>query len=613
MPLRLEDYALVGDTRTAALVGRDGSVDWLCVPRFDSDACFAALLGGPEHGRWLVAPTGGGLAARRHYRGDSLVLETEFETADGTVRVVDCMPVYAHQVHLLRRVEGVSGRVPMRTEVVLRFDYGITLPWIRAEGDRRLRAIAGPNTVVVDGDVSLAVAGGTMSGEFTVGAGDAVDLRLTRTERDERPADLADVNTVAERNRRWWQDWADHCRLETGHRDEVMRSLITLKALSYHPSGAIIAAPTTSLPETLGGIRNWDYRYGWIRDATYTLLVLLDAGYTEEAVAWREWLVRAVAGAPDQMHIMYGVEGERRLSEQEIDWLPGYAGSRPVRVGNAAARQFQLDVYGELMDALYHARDYGIEADPEAWRVQRELMDFLESHWRDPDEGIWEVRASPRHFTHSKVMAWVAADRAVKTVVRHGLDGPADRWRRLRKEIFDEVCDKGYNVDRQTFTRAYGSTDVDVALLQLAPVGFLPATDPRILGTVAAVERDLYRDGLVFRYPPEEAPRLDGLPPGEAALIGPSFWLVDNYLLRGDLTQGRAIFDRLLMLPNDVGLLAESYDLDRGRMVGNFPQALSHLQLVDTALHLTQEAGPVPRRAVVEDEPPADERKPGER
>jgi len=605
MPLPIEEYALLGDTNTAALVGRDGSVDWLCLPRFDSDACFAALLGGPEHGRWLLAPSGDHRPARRRYRGDSLVLETEFTTPDGVVRVVDCMPVGGgagrgggRGIDIVRRVEGVSGRVPMTTELVLRFGFGRTEPWIRRDGGRLL-VIAGPNTVVLDGPASLEpVAAGTVACQLEVAAGQAVDFQLSWSELGKPPAPVLDVGAAIDDTQRWWQEWADRCQHDGPYRSAVMRSLLTLKALTYAPTGGIVAAPTSSLPEQLGGVRNWDYRFCWIRDATFTLLALLDAGYTEEAVAWREWLLRAVAGRPEQMQIMYGVRGERRLTEVEVGWLPGYEASAPVRIGNAAADQFQLDVYGELMDALHHARSYGIEPDPDAWRVQRELMDFLESCWRDPDEGIWEIRGPRRHFTHSKVMAWVAADRAIEAVTRFGLDGPADRWRRLRSEIFDEVCAEGYDPERATFTQYYGSAALDASLLLIPAVGFLPADDPRVRGTIAAIERELCQDGFVQRYTQTaDTAHIDGLPPGEGAFLACTFWLADAHALAGNTDRARQVFEQVVGLSNDVGLLAEEYDVARRRMVGNFPQALSHLQLVDTANNLSGPGGPSYERA----------------
>ncbi len=599
MALPLEDYALLGDTYTAALVGRDGSVDWLCLPRFDSDACFAALLGGPEQGRWLLAPAASSATTTRRYRGDSLVLETECSTPDGVARVIDCMPIGGHgHVDLVRRVEGVSGRVPMRTELSLRFDFGLTEPWLRTD-EGRFVAVAGPNTVYLDSPVYLEqVRNGTLECRFDLAAGQTVDFRLSWAGLGRPPAPIPDTSEEIDRTERGWQGWADQCTHQGPYRDAVVRSLVTLKALTYAPSGGIIAAPTSSLPEKLGGVRNWDYRFCWIRDATFTLLALLDSGYTEEAVAWREWLVRAVAGRPDQMQIMYGVSGERRLTEVEVSWLPGYEGSAPVRIGNAAAAQFQLDVYGELMDALHQARARGIEPDADAWRVQRELMDFLEANWREPDEGIWEVRGPRRDFTHSKVMAWVAADRAVRAVTRFRLDGPADRWRRLRADIFNEVCSKGYDPDRQAFTQYYGSSTLDAPLLKIPLVGFLPADDPRVLGTIAAIERELCDDGLVQRYTHDAlTEQVDGLPPGEGAFLTCSFWLADAHALAGNRDRARHLFERVLGLANDVGLLAEEYDLAHRRLVGNFPQALSHLQLVDTANELSGPARPAQQRA----------------
>jgi len=612
MPLPLEDYALLGDTHTAALVGRDGSVDWLCLPRFDSDACFAALLGGPEHGRWLLAPAGEHRVTGRRYRGDSLVLETEFATAGGTVRVLDYMPVAAGaaaHVDLVRRVEGISGRVRIRTELRLRFGFGRTEPWLRTD-QGRLVAVAGPHTVYLDGPVGPEhVRSGAVVRELEVSAGQAVDFQLSWCELGQPPPPVLDGAEAADRTQRWWQEWADQCRYRGPYRAAVRRSLLTLKALTYAPTGGIVAAPTSSLPELLGGVRNWDYRFCWIRDATFTLLALLQAGYTNEAVAWREWLLRAVAGRPEQMQIMYGVSGERRLTEVEVGWLPGYENSAPVRIGNAAAEQFQLDVYGELMDALHQARASGIEPDPDAWEVQRELMEFLESHWRDPDEGIWEIRGPRRDFTHSKLMAWVAADRAVRAVEQFGLAGPAERWRRLRAEIFDEVCTRGYDPDRQTFTQYYGSAGLDASLLLIPAVGFLPAGDPRVTGTIAAIERELCPDGFVHRYSHAAgAGDVDGLPPGEGAFLTCTFWLADAHALAGDTGRARTVYERVLELCNDVGLLAEEYDVARQRMVGNFPQALSHLALVETAGNLSGPDGPSYRRAGPEQVRPGPDR-----
>lgn len=597
MPLRIEDYALIGDTHTAALVGVDGSIDWLCLPRFDSAACFAALLGDPEHGRWLLAPAGDYRPGGRRYRPDTLVLETDLTTAEGAVRVVDCMPIRGQTPELLRRVEGVSGRVRMRSEVVLRFDYGHVLPWLRCEG-RRLWAFAGPDAVTLDGTVAHGRAGDDAVAEFWVEAGQQVDFRLAWTGFRQDPPGSTDVGQMLARTEDWWRSWTGRGSYAGPYQEAVIRSLITLKAMAYAPSGGIVAAPTTSLPEQLGGVRNWDYRYCWIRDATFTLLALLEAGYEQEATEWREWLLRALAGRPEQMQIMYGVNGERRLTESELPWLPGYAKSQPVRAGNAVASQYQLDVYGELMDALHQARSHGIPPDQTVWEVQQDLLEFLESHWRDPDAGIWEIRGPHRNFTHSKVMAWAGVDRAVKAVENFGLPGPVQRWKRLRQEIFEEVCERGYDADRNTFTQYYGSTTLDGALLLMAPVGFLPATDQRVAGTVAAIEAELCRDGFVQRYDTAaQAGKVDGLPPGEGAFLACTFWLADNYILAGRAEEGRKGFERLLGLRNDVGLLAEEYDVSAGRQVGNFPQALSHIALVTTALNLASSHGPTHHRA----------------
>ncbi|MDQ3886665.1 MAG: glycoside hydrolase family 15 protein [Actinomycetota bacterium] len=597
MALWLEDYGLIGDTHTAALVGRDGSIDWLCLPRFDSGACFAALLGTPEHGRWLLAPAGEYQAVGRRYRENTLVLETDFSTADGTVRVVDCMPVRGERPEVLRRVEGVSGRVRVRSELVLRLDYGQVVPWFREVG-RRTSAFAGPDTLTLDCDVAHQRQGDDVVAEFCLDAGQHVEFCLTWSQPRDQPSGRVEVGRRIAETEAWWRDWSSTCRYRGPYREAVARSLITLKTMSYCPSGGIVAAPTTSLPERLGGVRNWDYRFCWIRDATFTLLALLGAGYEAEAVAWREWLLRAVAGRPDQMQLMYGVEGERRLTEYELDWLPGYADSRPVRVGNAASRQFQLDVYGELMDALHQARAHGIPPDESAWQVQRVLLEFLEGHWREPDEGIWEVRGGRRQFTHSKVMAWAAVDRAVRAVTDFGLDGPVDDWKRLRTEIFTEVCARGYDPERNTFTQSYGSPELDASLLLISSVGFLPADDPRVTGTIAAIETHLCHGGFVRRYTTTpQTQRLDGLPPGEGTFLPCTFWLADSHVLAGRTGQGRAIFERLLRLRTDLGLLSEEYDSDAHRLVGNFPQALTHLALVNTALDLQSDQGPGHRRA----------------
>jgi GH15 family glucan-1,4-alpha-glucosidase len=585
MPSRIEDYAVIGDTRTAALVGKDGSIDWLCLPRFDSGACFAALLGDPSHGRWQIAPGAGApWTVRRRYRDDTLVLETEFTTRDGVVRVVDCMPPDEDIPNLVRLVEGVEGRVAMRTELVIRFDYGWIVPWVRT-ADGVLRAIGGPDALTVCTPVRMHGENFRTVADFTVAAGERLPFVLGWHPSNAPPPPELDASGAVEAAERWWRKWAAQATYEGPWREAVVRSLITLKALTYTPTGGIVAAATTSLPEWIGGVRNWDYRYGWLRDATFTLYALLVGGFKDEARAWRDWLLRAVAGAPSQLQIMYGVAGERRLPELTLDWLPGYEGSGPVRVGNAAVSQLQLDVYGEVIDSLYQARRIGISPDPLAWNVQRKLLEFLESGWREPDQGIWEVRGPHQHFTHSKVMAWVAFDRAVKAVESMGVGGPADRWRAIRHAIHEEVCTKGYDPRRRTFTQAYGSPALDASLLMIPLVGFLPPTDPRVAGTVAAIERELVREGFVLRYLTQDV--IDGLPPGEGVFLLCTFWLADAYALMGRRDEAQALFERLLSLRNDVGLLSEQYDPTARRLLGNFPQAFSHVGLINTACNLT--------------------------
>jgi GH15 family glucan-1,4-alpha-glucosidase len=591
----IEDYAIIGDTHTAALVSRSGSIDWLCLPRFDSPACFAALLGGEGHGRWLLAPAGPVSSVRRSYRGDSLVLETEFTTPDGVVRLVDCMPPRQQDPDVARVVEGVRGRVPMRMELVIRFDYGSIVPWVRRQ-DGALHAIAGPDSVWLRTPVQVRGENLSTVADFEVDEGERVPFMLTWHESHRRSPRRIDPVRAVDDAEGWWSEWASKITYEGGWRDAVMRSLLTLKALTYEPTGGIVAAPTTSLPEALGGVRNWDYRYCWLRDATFTLDALMLAGLVTEAKAWREWLLRAVAGQPKEMQILYGVAGERRITEQELGWLPGYEGSRPVRTGNAAVDQFQLDVYGEVMDALYLARQAGMETEETAWDFQLALMDFLESNWREPDEGIWEIRGPRRHFTHSKVMAWVALDRAVKAVELHGLDGPVERWRGLRRELHDEVLERGFDAERNTFVQYYGAEQLDASLLMMPLVGFLPASDPRMRGTVEAIQRELTVDGFVLRYHPDDSASVDGLPPGEGAFLACSFWLAGNLALMGRQQEAREQFERLLGLRNDVGLLAEEYDPATHRQLGNFPQAFSHVPLINTASHLTGPGGPARRR-----------------
>jgi len=580
MSLPIENYALVGDCHTAALVGNDGSIDWLCLPRFDSGACFAALLGGPEHGRWLLAPAAQPRRVERRYRGDTLILETDFETEEGSVRIIDFMPLSDRRWDIVRIVEGLSGRVALRMELLVRFDYGSIVPWAHRSGEILLLT-AGPDTLELA--ASVAVTGENLKSvaEFSVSSGERESfvLNYRPSHADTRPA--IDAGRALIETESLWQDWSGRCTYSGRWRHAVLRSLITLKALTYKPTGGLIAAPTTSLPEWPGGLRNWDYRYCWLRDATFTLDALLLAGYEDEAAAWREWLLRAVAGSPDDLQILYGVTGVRRLDEYEVAWLPGYEKSVPVRLGNAAAKQFQLDVYGEVMDTLHLARAAGLAPEPEAWKVQVALLKFLESHWERPDDGLWEVRGPRRHFTHSKIMAWVAFDRAIKDAEQDGLEGPIERWRQLRDAIHRQVCENGFDSNENTFVQSYDSTHLDASLLLIPQVGFLPADDSRVLGTIAAIERRLVADGLVLRY--STATNVDALPPGEGTFLPCSFWLADSYLLTGRRQESEALFERLLALSNDVGLFAEEYDARAKRMLGNFPQALTHMALVNSA------------------------------
>jgi len=600
VPSRIEDYALLGDAQTAALVGRDGSVDWLCVPRFDSPAVLAGLLGSDDNGHWRIAPAAGGECRRRWYIEGTLVLVTEWTVDGGVVRVTDFMPPRGEAPDVVRIVEGVEGAVEMRTALRLRFDYGHVVPWVRRT-DRGIAAVAGPDAMWFESPVRLHNHDFVTQSDFVVRPGDRVPFVLTwqhsYKERPERvDAEQALDDTIA-----WWQAWLAPMNREQLLRTEehaaaVVRSLVTLKALTYAPTGGIVAAATTSLPEQLGGARNWDYRFSWLRDATFTLQALVHCGFGDEARAWREWLLRAIAGDPADLQIMYGIAGERRLPEYEVGWLPGYEGARPVRVGNAAAEQFQLDVYGEVMDALALARDVTQTAHADAWGIQRVLMDFLEGAWSQPDEGLWEVRGERQHFVHSKVLAWVGFDRAVRAVERFGLKGDVDRWRALRDQVHDEVCRKGFDAERGTFTQAFGSRELDAATLLIAPVGFLPADDPRYVGTVDAVARELRVDGLVRRY--DVAADVDGLGgTGEGAFLACSFWLADGLSLVGRRAEAHELCDLLLELRNDVGLLAEEYDPVGRRQLGNVPQAYSHVALINTALHLHSENRPVTRRA----------------
>jgi GH15 family glucan-1,4-alpha-glucosidase len=592
----IENYALIGNLRTAALVDRTGSIDWLCLPRFDSGACFAALLGTSENGRWLLAPDGEVKQVRRKYRDNTLLLETEFETESGVATVVDFMPIAERpeQIDLIRVVKGVRGQVPMRTEIIFRFDYGLTIPWVRKR-DYGISAVSGPNAIAFRTAIPLTSRDYTTVGEFTIREGQSETFRLTGYPSHEDEPHDADPLQELSATEQGWRDWAGLCTCQGEWRDAVVRSLITLKALTHAPTGGILAAPTTSLPECLGGPRNWDYRFCWLRDSTFTLYALLISGYTNEARAWREWLLRAIAGHPQDTQIMYGVAGERMLTEVELPWLSGYENSAPVRIGNAAHQQFQLDVYGEVIDTLHVARKYNLERNDDAWRLQSALMDFLESGWKQPDEGIWEVRGPRRDFTHSKVMAWVAVDRSVKEVRRGFGEGPVERWLALRDEIHRDVCSRGFDPERDAFVQYYGSKSLDASLLMIPLVGFLPAKDPRVVSTVRAIEQELMYKGLVLRYPTETG--VDGLPPGEGAFMPCTFWLADNYAIAGRTAEARALFERLLDLRNDVGLLSEEYDPVLRRQLGNFPQAFTHVSLVNTAHNLMPVKGPAEHRS----------------
>jgi GH15 family glucan-1,4-alpha-glucosidase len=593
MALPLEDYAMLGDTHTAALVGRDGSIDWLCLPRFDSDACFAALLGTPRHGRWLLAPAERPSLTVRAYRPRTLVLDTEHQVPGGVLRVTDCMPPRRQDPDLVRVATAVRGRVAVRMELAPRFGYGAGAPWVRQRhGGASL--VAGPDALRLWTDVPLRIERDRVRAELELDEGRSASFRLAWHRSFDPAPPHEDVAAEIAGTERYWRAWGDRCRAKGPWQEARMSSLLVLKALTFAPSGGIVAAPTTSLPERLGGVRNWDYRYCWVRDATFTLLALIDAGYTEEAAAWRDWLLRATAGDPAELQVLYGPAGERRLMEQELPWLPGYEGSRPVRMGNGASTQFQLDVIGELTDCLHQARAAGLPEDPQAWDLQRTLLDHLEGAWRDPDEGIWEVRGGRRPFTHSKVMAWAAFDRAVRTVERLGTHGPVERWRRLRDEIHAEVCARAFDPERNAFVQSYGSDALDASLLRIPLVGFLPATDPRVLGTIDAVRRELEEGGLVRRY--RNDGEVDGLPKGEGVFLPCSFWLVDALVLAGRRAEAQALFERLLALRNDVGLLSEEYDVARGRLVGNFPQAFSHVALANSARNLGGPEGPADRR-----------------
>jgi GH15 family glucan-1,4-alpha-glucosidase len=584
----IEDYGLIGDLQSAALVSRHGCIDWLCLPRFDSPALFACLLGDEENGHWTIRPVGEIQAARRAYRDDTLVLETEFDTDSGTVRLIDFMPPRETRPDVVRIVEGVRGRVEMTMELVIRFEYGSIVPWVRnLEGT--LVGVAGPDGVTLRTPLELEGRNLKTFASFTLDEGDRVPFVLTWFPSHEGLPDEFDAEAALDGTVSFWREWSAQCEPTGPWDDALRRSLLTLKALTYAPTGGIVAAPTTSLPEWLGGVRNWDYRYCWLRDATLTLLAFIRAGYVQEASAWRDWLLRAIAGSADDLQIMYGVAGERRLTELELPWLGGYEGSRPVRVGNGASDQLQLDVYGEVIDALYQARVKGLGASDDAWALSRKTLEWLESGWRQEDEGIWEVRGPRRHFTHSKVMAWVAFDRAVKSVRRLGRVGPIDRLRATRKAIREDILRNGYNADLESFVQYYGSDSLDASLLLIPLVGFLPATDERVVGTVRAIERGLMREGLVERYrTDDENEDVDGLPPGEGVFLPCSFWLVAVLAQQGRREEAVELYERLLALRNDLGLISEEYDPERGRLVGNFPQAFTHIGIVETGFTLSR-------------------------
>jgi GH15 family glucan-1,4-alpha-glucosidase len=598
MSALIEDYGMIGDCETVAFVGRDGSIDWLCWPRFDSDACFAALLGTPENGRWLLAPASPVKSSSRKYRNHTLILETRFETADGEATVIDFMPPRRGDAALVRIVRGDRGLVRMRMELTIRFDYGLSVPWINSIGERLLHAIIGPDLIAINSSVVLHHSVGIVTAEFTIHPGETASFVISHGS-SHKPAPLPVSSSAAlAETERFWLDWASHCTYQGPDADAVERSLITLKALIYAPTGGVVAAPTTSLPEELGGTRNWDYRYCWLRDASLTLLAFMNTGYHSEAAAWRDWLLRAVAGEPTQNQIMYGIAGERRLLEWEVSWLPGYENCKPVRVGNAAANQLQLDVYGEVVDAVHQARKGALGVSEQGIAIQQEWMKHLEKTWMQPDEGIWEVRGGRQQFTHSKVMVWVAVDRTIKDFERLGVKGPLDHWRTLRNKVHEDVCKNGFNPSLGTFVQSYRSTALDATLLLIPILGFLPASDPRVVATIEAIERRLVMDGFVMRYDTRES--VDGLPGLEATFLLCSFWLVDCLILLGRHNDARRLFDRLLSLRNDLGLLAEEYDPVSHRLLGNFPQAFSHLGLINSAVNLSGSTGAISQRTETE-------------
>jgi GH15 family glucan-1,4-alpha-glucosidase len=594
VPSAIEDYALIGDCETAALVARDGSIDWLCLPRFDSSACFAALLGTPDNGRWQIAPVEKYRVTRR-YREKTLILETQFDTDDGTVTLIDFMPIRSKTLEIIRLVRGDRGKVAMRMDFVVRFDYGMSVPWVTRQPDGALFAIAGPDLLALRAPVELRGEGLKTVSDFTVTAGTTFGFDLKHGNSFGRPPHPTDLESALEKTEKWWRRWISRCTYHGPAAEAVERSLITLKALTYAPTGGILAAATTSLPEQFGGKRNWDYRYCWLRDATFSLLAFMHAGYHEEARHWRDWLLRAAAGSADQLQIMYGLAAERRIAEWEVPWLPGYKGSSPVRIGNAAAEQLQLDVYGEVADALHQARARTKSKSDYAMDLQREMLKHLQKVWRQPDQCIWEFRGKGRQFTHSKVMAWVAFDRAIQSCERYGLDGNLDEWRAIRQEIHDDVCRFGFDPELGTFVQSYGSKEVDASLLLIPLVGFLPPGDPRIVGTVQQIEKCLIRDGLVMRY--DTAKAEDGLPAGEGVFLACSFWMADAYHLLGQNEKAQELLERVLRLRNDVGLLSEEYDPKAKAFTGNFPQAFSHVGLVNTVINLNMPRGPARQRS----------------
>jgi GH15 family glucan-1,4-alpha-glucosidase len=585
MSSRIEDYGLIGDCETAALVGCDGSIDWLCWPAFDSDACFAGLLGTEKHGRWLIAPADEVIQTSRRYWPDTLILETRFETKSGVIELIDFMPPRGHASDIVRLVRGVSGRVTLRMELVIRFGFGIDIPWVKKTEDGSLLAICGADMTVLRTPIETRGEDLTTVADFEVGEGETVPFVLTYGPSHQPVPESIDPAQALQDTEQFWTEWSGRCTYEGDCRDLVVRSLITLKALTYLPTGGIVAAPTASLPEKLGGARNWDYRFCWLRDATFTLLALMNSGYTEEALCWHNWLLRVVAGAPAHMQIMYGIMGQRRLLEWEADWLPGYEGAQPVRVGNAAHAQLQLDVYGELIDAFHQSRMASLQLDEGSWDLECVVLDHLAEIWDQPDHGIWERRGDGQHYVSSKVMTWVAFDRGIKSAETFGFKAPLDQWRTLRDTICRDVCEKGFNREQNAFVQSYGSQVLDASVLLLPSVGFLPATDPRVLGTLAAIEKYMMRDGFVLRHDPREA--TDEKQPIEGAFLACSLWLADAYVLAGEITKAQALFDRVVGVANDLGLLAEEFDSGVGRQTGNFPQALTHIALINTAHNLS--------------------------